>query len=62
MSWSLSRRNVSLRVTTFAPEVAPATEPKSIAGLKPYIRALFRDRRAKEQTKVAPALELDSRS
>lgn len=62
MSWSLSRRNVSLRVTTFAPEVALATEPKPIAGLKPYMRALFRDRRAKEQAKVAPALELDSRS
>jgi hypothetical protein len=61
MSWSLSKRDVSLRVTRFLPEVAPAHE-KPVAGLKPMVRALLRDRRAKEQKKVAPALELDSKS
>jgi hypothetical protein len=57
MRWPLRKPDVQLRVTRFFPEVAPATE-KPIAGLSPLARALFRDRRAKEQKKVAPALEL----
>jgi hypothetical protein len=58
MSWRLSRPDVKLKVMTFLPEVAPAPEPKPIAGLAPMARALFRDRREKETRKVAPALEL----
>ena len=58
MSWSLSKRDVSLRVTRFLPEVAPASEPKPVAGLKPFVRALFRDRRAKECEKRPDALVL----
>jgi hypothetical protein len=58
MSWSLKRQNVALRVARFLPEVAPAQESKPVAGLSPLARALWRDRRAKEQRKVAPAVEL----
>lgn len=57
MSWSLSKRDVKLRVATFVPVVAPAHEPKPVAGLAPMVRALFRDRRAKECAKREPALE-----
>jgi hypothetical protein len=57
MSWSLSRRNVALRVTKFAPQT-----DRLIAGLSPLFRALWRDKREKECRKVAPALELNSRS
>ena len=60
--WKLRRSDVKLRVTTFLPEVAPATEPKPVAGLKPYVRALFRDRRAKECEKRPEALVLNSKS
>jgi len=62
MSWSLRKPDVELRVTRFLPEVAPAQESKPVAGLSPLVRALFRDRRARECAKVAPAVELDSRS
>jgi hypothetical protein len=62
MSWQLRRPDVALRVTRFLPEVAPAVEPKPIAGLKPMFRALWRDKRERECRKVAPALELNSRS
>lgn len=54
MSWKLRRPDVALRVTTFG--------PKPVAGLSPLVRALFRDRRARECAKVKPAVELDSRS
>jgi hypothetical protein len=53
MSWGLRKPNVGLRVTRFLPEAA-----RPIAGLSPLVRALFRDRRARECRKVAPALEL----
>jgi hypothetical protein len=61
MSWSLRKADVKLAVTRFLPEVAPASPPeaKPVAGLSPIVRALFRDRRARECKKVAPALELD---
>jgi hypothetical protein len=58
VSWSLSRPNVALRVTKFA----PVTEPKPIAGLSPIARALWRDKRAKEQQKRLGALVLNSKS
>ena len=61
MSWSLRKPDVALRVTTFVPVVAPASEPKPVAGLSPMVRALWRDKRAKECAKRADALELDSR-
>lgn len=57
MSWSLSKRDVSLRVTKFAKQ-----EPKPIAGLSPIARALWRDKRAKEQQKRPEALVLNSKS
>jgi hypothetical protein len=56
VNWSLRKADVGLRVTKFAPQ----TE-KPVAGLSPYIRALWRDKREKECRKVAPALELNSR-
>ena len=56
--WSLRKPDVALRVTTFVPVVAPAHEPKPIAGLSPMVRALWRDKRAKECTKRPDALEL----
>lgn len=52
MSWSLSRRNVALRVTRFN-----TSEPKPVAGLSPLVRALWRDKRERECKKVAPAME-----
>jgi hypothetical protein len=52
MSWSLRKPNVALRVARFLPEVAPAHEPKPIAGLSPLARALWRDRRDRECRKV----------
>lgn len=58
MSWSLRKADVALRITRFLPEVAPASEPKPIAGLKLTVRALFRDRRAKERAKRPDALVL----
>jgi hypothetical protein len=58
MSWFIRRPNVSLAVTRFLSEVAPAHEPKPIAGLSPLIRALWRDRRAKECAKRDEALVL----
>lgn len=51
MSWSLTRPNVAVRVTRFAPDTA-----KPIAGLSPLARALHRDRREKETRKVEPAV------
>ena len=58
MSWSLRKPDVALRVTTFVPVVAPAHEPKPIAGLAPMVRALFRDRRARECQKRDEVLVL----
>jgi hypothetical protein len=57
MSWRLRRPDVELRVTRFLPE-APTQQPKPVAGLSPLVRALFRDRRARECQKIALALEL----
>ncbi len=57
MSWKLRRPDVALRVTRFLPEVAPAQQPKPVAGLPPLVRALFRDRRARECAKITPAVE-----
>lgn len=59
MSWSLRKPDVALRVATFVPVVAPAVEPKPIAGLSPTARVWWKDRRAKECAKVAPAIDLD---
>ena len=53
MSWSLKRADVSLRVTKFAKH-----ELKPVAGLKPGLRALWRDKRERECRKV----ELNSKS
>jgi len=53
VSWSLKRTDVALRVAKFAPQT-----DKPVAGLSPMVRALWRDKREKEQKKVAPALEL----
>lgn len=58
MSWSIRRPNVALRVARFLPVVAPAHEPKPIAGLSPMVRALWRDKRAKECAKRPEALVL----
>lgn len=60
MSWSLSRPNVALRVTTFMP--VAAHEPKPIAGLTQKLRAEWRAKRAKECAKRDEALVLNSRS
>lgn len=59
MSWSLSRPNVALRVTRFLPEVAPAVEPKPIAGLTQKLRAEWRAKRARECAKRDEALVLN---
>lgn len=53
MSWSLSKRNVSLRVTKFAPET-----DKPIAGLTDEAREAHRTKREAECAKVEPAMEL----
>ena len=52
MSWSLSKRDVALRVAKFAPQT-----DKPVAGLSPMVRGLWRDKREKECRKVAPAME-----
>lgn len=59
MSWSLRKADVALRVTTFMPVVAPAHEPKPIAGLTQKLRAEWRAKRARECRKVPAAIELD---
>lgn len=60
MSWSLSRPNVSLRVTKFAPETHRAIHEKAVRSrVMQDLIDRHKQRRAKEQTKVAPALELD---
>lgn len=61
MSWSLRKPDVALRVTTFVPVVAPAVEPKPIAGLTQKLRAEWRAKRARECAKRDEALVLNSR-
>jgi hypothetical protein len=53
MSWSLSKPNVSLRVTKFAPKSAPVP-----AGLSPEAREAHRANREAECAKVEPATDL----
>ena len=56
-AWPLRKPDVDLRIARFLPEVAPAQPAKPIAGLAPLVRALFRDRRAKECEKKPDAYE-----
>lgn len=52
MSWKLRKTGIQLRVARFLPEVAPAQEPKPVAGLSAVARALLRQRRERETRKV----------